>query len=93
MSRNQDKLRVEIVDRLAPVWSGRANYVSIPAVDGRLGILSGRQPILAVLEPGSVEIHTAGEPVVTVSVDKGFASVDSDFVTIVVEGGSLVEVE
>ncbi len=85
----ESTLSVEVVSRVRSLWSGDASYVSIPAVDGRLGILSGRQPLLAVLEPGVVEINSVSGPAITVTVDGGFASVDSDFVTIVVEGGSL----
>mgnify|MGYP002724582841 CR=1 FL=1 len=84
-----DKLRVSVVGRMGPLWAGRARYVSVPAVDGRLGILSGRQPVLAALQAGVVEIQPSTGETVKVQVDDGFASVDSDFVTVVVEGGKL----
>ena len=87
--KGADPLRVEVVSTHGPLWSGAAHYVSIPAVDGRLGILSGRQPVLAVLEAGEVNIQCSDRADVAVSVDGGFASVDSDFVTVVVEGGEL----
>ena len=87
----QDKLRVSVVGRLGPLWSGRAHYVSVPAVDGRLGILPGRQPVLAALQAGVVEIQPSTGETVKVQVEEGFASVDSDFVTVVVEGGELGE--
>lgn len=83
------KLRVEVVSKTGQLWSGLAEYVSIPAMDGRLGILSGRQPVLAVLSPGIVEIQLADGEKVKVEVENGFASVDDDFVTVVVEGGML----
>ena len=82
-------LRVDVVSRTQILWKGRASYVSFPAVDGRLGILKGRQPILAVLEPGDVEITAEDGKTVSVTVDGGFASVDSNHVTIVAEGGKL----
>lgn len=88
-ARPSDRLHVEVVSKHGPLWSGSAQYVSIPAVDGRLGILSGRQPVLAVLNPGVVEIQRSGSPAVAVSVDGGFASVDRDYVTVVVEGGAV----
>ena len=81
-------LSVEVVSRIELLWSGKASYVSVPAVDGRLGILKNRQPVLAVLEAGVVEISSESGPV-TVSVNGGFFSVDSDFVTIVAEGGEI----
>ncbi len=86
---SEDRLRVEVVGKTGPIWSGRASYVSIPAVDGRLGILGGRQPVLAVLSPGDVEIQAGDDQPVVIEVEAGFASVDDDFVTVVVDGGKL----
>lgn len=82
------ELSVEVVSQTELLWSGKASYVSVPAVDGRLGILKNRQPVLAVLEVGVVEISSEDGPV-NVSVNGGFVSVDSDFVTIVAEGGKI----
>lgn len=82
-------LHVEVVSRIASLWAGDATYVSVPAVDGRLGVLRGRQPVLAVLEPGEVEIKATDGKTIVVAVDSGFASVDSDYVTIVAEGGEV----
>lgn len=88
-SNPADKLRVEVVGKTGSLWKGRASYVAIPAVDGSLGILPGRQPILSVLSDGVVEISRTGSDDVLVNVDGGFASVDQDFVTVVVENGSI----
>lgn len=85
----EGKLHVEIVSKVEFLWQGEAHYVSVPAVDGRLGIMRGRQPVLAVLEPGAVEISLVSGETVSVNVEGGFASVDSDYVTVVVEGGAL----
>lgn len=82
-------LHVEVVSRIESLWRGTANYVSVPATDGRLGVLPGRQPVLAVLEAGEVEIKATDGGTVTVAIDGGFASVDSDYVTIVAEGGEV----
>lgn len=84
----KSELNVEVVSQVELLWNGKASYVSVPAVDGRLGILKNRQPVLAVLEAGDVEISAENGPV-TVSVNGGFVSVDSDFVTIVAEGGKI----
>lgn len=84
-----DRLHVEVVGKSGEIWSGSAHYVSIPAVDGRLGILSGRQPVLAVLSPGVVEIQRSDHEDMAIDVEAGFASVDADFVTVVVDGGML----
>lgn len=86
------QLEVEVVDRVTTLWEGRASYVSVPALDGKLGVLPGRQPVLAVLGEGTVDITgiNGGSGDVHISVSGGFVSIDSDFVTVVVETGAVI---
>ncbi|MBZ2196305.1 F0F1 ATP synthase subunit epsilon [Occultella gossypii] len=78
-------LNVEIVSPDRTWWSGEAVSIGAPAADGDLGILTGHQPVLAVLRRGVVRVRpTSGEPI-TMDVDGGFISVDQDSVTIVVD--------
>ncbi|MDR0944778.1 MAG: hypothetical protein LBM66_01240 [Bifidobacteriaceae bacterium] len=84
-------LEVEVVALAAPVWSGKARFVSAPTPGGSIGIYPRHQPLLSVLAPGKVEIervglqhHDAfGPPRIEVQASGGFISVDSDHVTIV----------
>lgn len=92
---SETHLHIDVVNRHTTLWSGEAEYVSIPAVDGKLGVLPGRQPVLAVLASGDLEVTgvVGGEGEarnVRIEVAGGFASVDSDFVTVVVDEGSVV---
>ena len=84
-------LQVEVVSRTERLWQGLASSVVVPSVEGDLGVLVGRAPLLAVLRPGSVAIETESEGRKIVEVSGGFASVDSDFVTIVVEEGNFAQ--
>ncbi|MDO5034918.1 MAG: F0F1 ATP synthase subunit epsilon [Actinomycetaceae bacterium] len=84
-------LQVEVVTRTERLWHGRATSVVVPAIEGDLGVLTGRAPLLAVLRPGSVAIETELEGRKIIKVSGGFASVDSDFVTIVVEEGNFAQ--
>ncbi|EPD30746.1 F0F1 ATP synthase subunit epsilon [Gleimia europaea] len=84
-------LQVEVVSRTEKLWHGLASSVVVPSVEGDLGVLVGRAPLLAVLRPGSVAIETESEGRKIVEVSGGFASVDSDFVTIVVEEGNFAQ--
>ena len=79
-----DKLQVEIVSHEGRLWHGSASQVSFPAMDGSIGVLPGRQPGLV---PGRVSITTE-QGAVDFEIDEGLASVDSDFITIVVEHAS-----
>ncbi|WP_103063910.1 F0F1 ATP synthase subunit epsilon [Actinomyces qiguomingii] len=77
-------LKVEVVSRFGgEAWAGTATRVSVPLPDGELGVLPGRQPILAVLGRGNVRITpTDGDQEVAVPVAGGFCSVDGDVVTV-----------
>ncbi len=86
---SKKSLRVDIVDRDHTLWHGDAEYVSVPAVDGRLGILLGRQPMLASLSDGAVEVTLKDGQKVTVMTSGGFVSVDADYVTVAVTSGSV----
>lgn len=76
-------LRVQIVSKTRSLWDGSAKQVSIPAADGSLGILPGRQPLLTILEAGTVRLTEPDGQLHEVEVEEGFAFVDSDLVTLV----------
>ncbi|MFC4555965.1 F0F1 ATP synthase subunit epsilon [Georgenia faecalis] len=79
-------LTVHIVGPERTLWHGEASGVSVPAHDGDMGILSGHQPVLAVLRPGHVRITpTGGGAAEVVDVAGGFCSVDDDVVMVVVD--------
>ena len=78
-------LTVQIVGPDRTLWTGEASSVSVPAADGTLGILPGRQPVLAVLRPGTVRIGQAGGATESVDILGGFVSLDDDDVMIVVD--------
>lgn len=78
-------LSVDVVATDASLWRGKASSVIVPAAEGDLGILPGRQPVLAVLRPGTVRITPPSGSVVELEVLEGFVSVDEDVVTVVVD--------
>ncbi|WP_115727552.1 F0F1 ATP synthase subunit epsilon [Actinomyces culturomici] len=81
-------LQVEVVAHEGRLWHGTGTSVQIPVVDGQLGILPGRQPLLAMLKAGTVSVTTK-DGVETFTIEGGFASVDSDFVTVVADHGTV----
>ncbi|MDU0968283.1 MAG: F0F1 ATP synthase subunit epsilon [Actinomycetaceae bacterium] len=78
-------LQVRIVSRESELFSGEADYVSVPSVSGSLGVLPGREPVLAALKPGKVVIRSTDGDTTEFDVSEGFASVDSDVVSVVVD--------
>lgn len=84
-----DTLKVAVVDRAHTLFQGEASQVIVPSADGDLGVLPGHQPLLVVLRPGQVRVDAVGSTGAVDSqsfpVDAGFASVDNDAVTVVLE--------
>lgn len=78
-------LKVDVVAADHTVWSGDASAISAPAADGSIGILTGHQPVLAVLRSGRVAITPLTGEKVELDVSGGFVSVDHDTVTIVID--------
>ena len=77
-------LQVELVAADRQVWSGEATMVRARTAEGEIGIMTGHEPLLAILGSGDVVI-TAGGNGLTAHVDGGFLSVDNDRVTLVAE--------
>ena len=83
-------LNVKVVSATSEIWSGEATQVIANTVEGQIGILSGHQPVLAILAQGEVRVTTASGEKVTVNAENGFLSVDHDAVTIVAGEALLV---
>lgn len=84
-------LQVEVVSHEGRLWHGVCTTVRVPLVDGALGILPRRQPLLASLAVGEALLEVTDAAPVTVKVEGGFVSVDSDFVTLVADHATLSE--
>lgn len=84
-----DTLKVAVVDRAHTLFQGEASQVIVPSADGDLGVLPGHQPLLVVLRVGQVRVDAADSTGKAGShnfpVEAGFASVDNDTVTVVLE--------
>lgn len=78
-------MKLDIVARSGVLFEGEVSQVVVPAYDGELGILPGRAPIMAVVNPGDVRFSTTGGASDSIRVGSGFLTVDDDVITVVVE--------
>lgn len=85
------ELEVEIVAADHFVWSGAATMVKGRTTDGEIGILPGHSPVLAVLAEGELAIEPVSGSRISVHVDGGFFSVDSNRVVIVADNAQVAE--
>jgi F-type H+-transporting ATPase subunit epsilon len=79
-----DALTVDIVGPDRVLWSGTADRVIAPSVEGDLGFLANHEPVLSVLRPGVVRVHGAAGDT-SVEIQGGFVSFDHNVITIVAE--------
>ncbi len=83
------ELKVNLVSATQQVWEGTARMVVARTVEGELGILPGREPVLAILAEGQVRITDAEGNETVARADDGFLSVANNVVTIVAREASL----
>jgi len=75
-------LHVEVVSPAGEAWTGEATQVSVPLINGELGVLPGRQPLVAVLGTGPLRLSSVDGEMHRIEVSGGFCSVDHDAITI-----------
>jgi F-type H+-transporting ATPase subunit epsilon len=76
---------------LAPdqsVFNGVADEVILPSTSGQVGILPGHVTMLAALDAGVMRLRAAGEWT-SIALLGGFAEVEADQVTVLVNGAEL----
>lgn len=59
--------------------------VVLPTSAGELGILPGHVPVTTEIEPGEIDIEAAGAATTRLAVDKGYARVIADRVSVLAE--------
>ncbi|QNO38528.1 F0F1 ATP synthase subunit epsilon [Protaetiibacter sp. SSC-01] len=83
-------LNVAVVSAERELWSGEATQVVARTTEGEIGILSGHEPVLAILAPGESRVTATDGTVVTARLEDGFLSVQGDTVTLVAGNAELV---
>lgn len=78
-------LQVRVIAPDRTVWDAEADEVILPSTTGQLGILGGHAPLLSALDTGVMRVRP-GKEWVPIALMGGFAEVDNDLVTILVNG-------
>jgi len=76
-------LTVRVIAPDKTVWDSEAEEVILPSTTGQLGILPKHAPLLTALDTGVMQVRS-GKEWVPIAVMGGFAEVDQDEVTILV---------
>lgn len=81
-------LTVRVIAPDKTVWDASAEEVILPSKSGQLGILSGHAPLLSALEVGVMRVRDSKDWT-AIALMGGFAEVESDEVTVLVNGGEI----
>ena len=89
MAGARGRLDVKVVSPEAVVFEGEATSVVAPAWDGKIGILPGHAPLLALLGEGALVVKgPGGKDARRVYVRRGVVQVEGDRVTVLSEAAS-----
>tara|TARA_B100000989_G_scaffold179812_1_gene135074 strand:- start:114 stop:530 length:417 start_codon:yes stop_codon:yes gene_type:complete len=83
-------LKLEIVTPEKRVFEDTVESVVLPTESGEIGVLPGHIPLLTVVQPGNLHVTRAGTNE-DLAVDKGFARIMGDTISVLTEAAIHVE--
>lgn len=78
-------IQVKVVSAEAHIFSGDAEMLVLPGLQGDLGITPGHTPLLTQIRPGALRVINQGHDDVLVFVSGGFAEVQPNMVTVLAD--------
>ncbi len=85
-------LSLEIVTPDGIAWhNDKVESVILPAKNGEIEILAGHVPLITILDAGAVGARLSGGDVENLAIDKGYARVMGDVVSVLTEAAINVE--
>ena len=90
-------LTVRVISPDKTVWDATAQEVILPSTTGQLGILTGHAPLVTALDTAVMRVRpTQNQDWVAIALLGGFAEVENDEVTVLVNGaerGDKIDIE
>lgn len=80
-----DKVTFELVSPDRLVLSVEAGMVSLPGIEGDMGILPGHAPLISALRAGVIEVEGAADGADRIFIASGFAEIAADRLTVLAE--------
>lgn len=82
-------LTVRVIAPDKTVWDAIADEVILPSTTGQVGILSGHAPLITALDTAVMQVKSGKEKWIKIALMGGFAEVDANEVTVLVNGAEL----
>lgn len=84
-------MKVEIVSAEREIFSGLAEMVFAPAVEGEIGVAPGHAPLLTLLGPGEVRVKVSDEEEVSFYISGGMIEILPRMVTVLSDTAARAE--
>jgi F-type H+-transporting ATPase subunit epsilon len=84
-------LTVRVIAPDKTVWDAAADEVILPSTTGQVGILSGHAPLITALDVAVMQVKSGKDKWIKIALMGGFAEVDANEVTVLVNGAELGE--
>jgi len=83
-------LKLIVVTPYKNFYEGRSESVTLPALDGEIGIMPGHTPLVLALKPG-VAMSRNGEEVIHFTVSEGYAEIGHHMILIICNSAEFPE--
>ena len=80
-----DTLKFEVVTPTATVYSADVEMVTLPAIEGQIGVLPRHVPLLTRIAPGEIIVRKNGGEIEFLAVGEGLVEVTGSHVAIVTD--------
>lgn len=84
-------IQVEIVTPSRQLFSGEAEMITMPGVEGEMGVLGGHAPLLTTLNIGEIALHRADGEDEYIAVSGGVVEVRPDKVVVLARSAERAE--
>lgn len=85
------KLTVKVITPERTVFAGEADYVSVPGVEGVLGVLPRHTPLFSLIDRGEVVVKNGAQDSLHLAVERGFVEVSPAQVLILADAAARAE--
>ena len=85
MTGQIEKLLLEIITPDQLFLAKEVEMVVLPSVEGKMGVLKGHEPVIAVLQDGNIQIYENDKIISNIFISSGFTEVTGNGCSILVE--------
>jgi len=80
-----DLMKLEVVTPAGIVYTGDVRMVTMPAVEGQIGVFARHMPLLTRIVPGEILVRTSTGAEDVLAVGEGLVAITSDHIGIVTD--------